>query len=169
MSNPNRELSLDKVVVHMSVGESGEKLVSGENILREITSLTPVRSFAKQTIPAFGLRKGAPMGCKVTLRGDGAEKFLETALTIIEKRLTQRHFDKQGNFSFGIEEHTDFPGQSYDPKIGIFGFDVIVVLKRNGYRISRRKIKKKKLPNKQRVTPEDAISFVTSKYGVEVV
>jgi len=169
MSNPNRTLSLDKVVVHMSVGESGEKLVSGENILQEITSLTPIRSFAKQTIPAFGLRKGAPMGCKVTLRSDAAEKFLETALTVIEKRLTQRHFDKQGNFSFGVEEHTDFPGQSYDPKIGIFGFDVIVVLKRNGYRISRRKIQQKKLPNKQRITPEDAISFVTSKYGVEVV
>ncbi|MCL2459866.1 MAG: 50S ribosomal protein L5 [Euryarchaeota archaeon] len=169
MSNPNRELSLDKVVVHMSVGESGEKLVSGENILQEITGLTPIRSFAKQTIPAFGLRKGAPMGCKVTLRSDAAEKFLETTLAIIEKRLTQRHFDKQGNFSFGVEEHTDFPGQSYDPKIGIFGFDVIVVLKRNGYRISRRKIQQKKLPSKQRITPEDAISFVTSRYGVEVV
>jgi len=169
MSNPNRELSLDKVVVHMSVGESGEKLVSGENILQEITGLTPIRSFAKQTIPAFGLRKGAPMGCKVTLRSDAAEKFLETTLAIIEKRLTQRHFDKQGNFSFGVEEHTDFPGQSYDPKIGIFGFDVIVVLKRNGYRISRRKIQQKKLPSKQRITPDDAISFVTSRYGVEVV
>jgi len=169
MSNPNRELSLDKVVVHMSVGESGEKLVNGENILQEITSLTPIRSFAKQTVPGFGIRKGAPIGCKVTLRSDAAEKFLETTLAIIEKRLTQRQFDKQGNFSFGVEEHTDFPGQSYDPKIGIFGFDVIVVLKRNGYRISRRKIQQKKLPAKQRVTPEDAIAFVTSKYGVEVV
>jgi large subunit ribosomal protein L5 len=169
MSNPNRVLSLEKVVVHMSVGESGEKLVNGENILQEITSLTPVRSFAKQTVPGFGIRKGAPIGCKVTLRSDAAEKFLETTLTIIEKRLTHRQFDKQGNFSFGIEEHTDFPGQSYDPKIGIFGFDVIVVLKRNGYRISRRKIQQKKLPNKQRVTTGDAISFITSKYDVEVV
>jgi len=169
MSNPNRALSLDKIVVHMSVGESGEKLVNGENILQEITSLTPIRSFAKQTVPGFGIRKGAPIGCKVTLRSDAAEKFLEIALTIIDKRLTLRQFDKQGNFSFGVEEHTDFPGQSYDPKVGIFGFDVIVVLKRNGYRISRRKIQQKRLPNKQRVTPEDAISFVTSKYGVEVV
>lgn len=169
MSNPNRALSLDKVVVHMGVGESGEKLVNGENIIQEITHLTPIRSFAKQTVPGFGIRKGAPIGCKVTLRSDAAEQFLETSLAIIEKRLLQRQFDKQGNFSFGIEEHTDFPGQSYDPKIGIFGFDVIVVLKRNGYRISRRKIQQKKLPNKQRITPEDAISFVTSKYGVEVV
>ena len=169
MSNPNRELSLDKVVVHMGVGESGEKLVNGETIIQEITNLTPIRSFAKQTVPGFGIRKGAPIGCKVTLRNDAAEKFLETTLAIIEKRLMQRQFDKQGNFSFGIEEHTDFPGQNYDPKIGIFGFDVIVVLKRNGYRISRRKIQQKKLPNKQRIAPEDAISFVTSKYGVEVV
>jgi large subunit ribosomal protein L5 len=153
----------------MSVGESGEKLVNGENIIREITNLTPVRSFAKQTIPGFGIRKGAPIGCKVTLRRDAAEEFLQTTLAIIGKRLGERQFDQQGNFSFGVEEHTDFPGQSYDPKIGIFGFDVIVVLKRSGYRISRRKVQQKKLPGKQRITPKDAIAFVTSKYDVEVV
>ncbi len=166
--NPNREVSIEKVVVHMGVGESGEKLVNGENILSAITGGTPFRSYAKQTVPGFGIRKGAPIGCRVTLRGENAEKFLDTSLEINERRLSAYQFDKEGNFSFGIEEHTDYPGMSYDPKIGIFGLDLNVTVKRNGKRITRRHIQKKKMPQKQRVTPEDAIRFVAEAYRVEV-
>lgn len=166
--NPNRAVSVDKVVVHMGVGEAGDKLVNAERIISEITGNTPVRSVAKQTLPAFGIRKGAPMSCRVTLRGDTADKFLETSIGIVEKKLNQRAFDKQGNFSFGIEEHTDYPGQSYDPKVGIFGLDVTVVLKRNGARIAKRHIKQKKLPHKQQVTVDDAIAFLKEAYHVEV-
>lgn len=166
--NPNREVSVDKVVVHMCVGESGERLVSGEKIVSEITEGTPIRSYAKQSNPGFSIRKDAPIGCKVTLRGTTADEFLKTSLKIAAGRIYTSAFDKQGNFSFGIEEHTDYPGQSYDPKIGIFGFDVTVVLKRNGVRIARRSIQQKKLPAKQRVNPEDAIAFLNQKYQVEV-
>ena len=166
--NPNRAVSVDKVVVHMGVGEAGDKLVNAERIISEITGNTPIRSVAKQTLPAFGIRKGAPMSCRVTLRGDTADKFLETSIGIVEKKLNQRAFDKQGNFSFGIEEHTDYPGQSYDPKVGIFGLDVTVVLKRNGARIAKRHIKQKKLPHKQQVTVDDAIAFLKEAYHVEV-
>lgn len=166
--NPNRAVSVDKVVVHMGVGEAGDKLVNAERIISEITGNTPVRSVAKQTLPAFGIRKGAPMSCRVTLRGDTADKFLETSIGIVEKKLNQRAFDKQGNFSFGIEEHTDYPGQSYDPKVGIFGLDVTVVLKRNGARIAKRHIKQKKLSLKQMVTVDDAIAFLKEAYHVEV-
>lgn len=166
--NPNREVSIDKIVVHMGVGEAGDRLVSAEKILSEITGNKPVRGVAKQTIPAFGLRKGQPLSCKTTLRGNTAEEFLVTSLKVVGNKLSVRAVDQQGNFSFGIEEHTDYPGQSYDPKIGIFGLDVTVVVKRNGVRIARRHIQTKKLPLKQRVSHEDTVGFLNGKYGVEV-
>jgi large subunit ribosomal protein L5 len=163
-----RDIYVDKVVVHMGVGESGEKLVKGENIMKTITKQTPIRSIAKMTQPAFSIRKGAPIGCKVTLRGKPARDFLETSLKIIEKTLFESQLDKSGNFSFGIEEHTDFPGMSYDPQIGIYGMDVNVVLERRGIRITRRRMEQKKLPAKQRVSKQDAIAFLKEKYQVEV-
>ncbi|PWR71014.1 50S ribosomal protein L5 [Methanospirillum lacunae] len=166
--NPNREVSIDKIVVHMGVGEAGDRLVSAEKILSEITGNKPVRGVAKQTIPAFGLRKGQPLSCKTTLRGNTAEEFLVTSLKVVGNKLSARAVDQQGNFSFGVEEHTDYPGQSYDPKIGIFGLDVTVVVKRNGVRIARRHIQTKKLPLKQRVSHEDTVGFLNGKYGVEV-
>lgn len=159
---------IDKVVVHMAVGESGEKLVRAEDIMKAITRQQSVRTIAKRTQPAFGIRKGQPIGCKVSLRSENATSFIETALGIIEKTLSAGQFDVNGNVSFGIEEHTDFPGQSYDPMIGIYGMDVTVVMERRGVRIARRNTERKKLPARQRVRREDAIRFMQDTYQVEV-
>jgi large subunit ribosomal protein L5 len=164
-----RELYVDKVVVHMGVGEAGEKLVKAENIMTEITGQSPIRAFAKRTQPAFGIRKGQPIGCRVTLRGDRAQTFVQTALEIVENTISATQFDATGNFSFGIEEHTDFPGQSYDPMIGIYGMDISVVLERKGIRIARRALQEKKLPTKQRVTKDDAVAYVKEAFNVEVL
>lgn len=166
--NRMQELYVDKVVVHMGVGESGERLVKAEDLMREITGQEPIRAIAKRTQPAFGIRKGAPIGCRVSLRGKNAENFITTALDIIGRRLSSRQFDINGNFSFGIEEHTDFPGQSYDPMIGIYGMDVNVVLERRGIRIARRAAQRRKLPIKQRVTKDDAIAFMADRYKVVI-
>jgi large subunit ribosomal protein L5 len=163
-----RAIHIDKVVVHMGVGESGEKLVKAENIMKTITGQMSIRTIAKQTQPAFSVRKGAPIGCKVTLRGKTARDFFATAVGILNKTVFESQFDKSGNISFGVEEHTDFPGMSYDPQIGIFGMDVNVVLERKGIRIARRRAEQKKLPSKQRVTKQDAIAFLKEEYQVEV-
>lgn len=163
-----RDIYIDKVVVHMGVGESGEKLVKAENIMKTITGQVSIRTIAKQTQPAFSVRKGAPIGCKVTLRGKTASDFFKTAVTILNKTVFESQFDKTGNISFGVEEHTDFPGMSYDPQIGIFGMDVNVVLERKGIRITRRRVARKKLPAKQRVSKQDAIEFLKQDFQVEV-
>lgn len=168
MSNNLKRPLIDKVTVHCSVGESGQKLINAEHILQTLTGQTPIRTIAKKTLPAFGIKKREPIGCKVTLRRKRANDFLEKALEITKHTLYESNFDDTGNFSFGIEEHTDFPGMSYDPEIGIFGMDVTVSLKRPGYRINRRKIKKRKIPSKQRITKSDAISFIKDEYKVEV-
>jgi large subunit ribosomal protein L5 len=166
--NPMRELYVDKVVVHMGVGEGGDKLSKAVDLMRQITGNSPVRSNAKKTNPTFGIRKGSPISCQVTLRGKKAGDFLETALKIIEQRVSSGQIDRQGNFSFGIEEHTDFPGMSYDPQIGIYGMDINVVLARRGIRITRRHIEQRRLPVKQKVTPEDSLAFLKSRFNVEV-
>ncbi|WP_048189579.1 50S ribosomal protein L5 [Methanocella conradii] len=159
---------IEKVTVHMGVGESGKKLSNAEMIMQAITGQKPVRCFAKKTLPAFGIKKNEAIGCKVTLRGARAEKFLSTALAIKDKQLSVKSFDGNGNFAFGIEEHTDFPGMEYDPEVGIFGMDVIVSLERPGYRIKRRKAQRQDVPASHRLTVDDAISFLKAKYGVEV-
>ncbi|MCU0632844.1 MAG: 50S ribosomal protein L5 [Methanolinea sp.] len=167
--NPMRNVFVEKVVVHMGVGESGDKLTKAVDLMKTITGGTPVRSTAKQTNTTFGIRKGAPIGCKVTLRGNQAVSFLDTAFNIVEKHINRSQMDRQGNFSFGIEEHTDFPGMSYDPQIGIYGMDINVVLARRGIRIARRSAEQRKLPQKQKVNPGDAIAFLKAIHHVEVL
>ena len=82
--------------------------------------------------------------------------------------LHTRQFDVTGNFGFGIEEHTDFPGQAYDPKIGIYGMDIIAVIEKKGTRTARRKIQQKKLNSKLRMAREESMKFVTETFGIEV-
>jgi large subunit ribosomal protein L5 len=167
--NVNLVPRIDKVVVHVGVGESGQRLVNAETIMKAITKQQPVRSFAKKTLPTFSIKKNEPIGAKLTLRGKAAEDFLTIALKAAGNTLKDSQFDQQGNFTFGIEEHTDFPGMRYDPEIGIFGMDVSVALKRAGYRIARRRVAQKKLPIRQRLKKDDTVEFVAKKFGIEIL
>jgi large subunit ribosomal protein L5 len=164
-----RTPSVAKVTVHIGTGESGERLTTAEKLLGTIAKQKPVRAIAKKTLPSFSIKKREPIGCKVTLRGNKAGEFLKTTLKIIDNKLSASQFDENGNFSFGIEEHTDFPGMKYDPSIGIYGMDINVALKRPGYRIAARKIERHKIPQTHRLKKEEAISFLKEKYGVEVI
>lgn len=163
------EPRIDKVVVHVGVGESGQRLVNAETILKQITHQSPVRSIAKKTLPNFGIKKHEPIGAKLTLRGKAAEDFLAIAFKAAGNAIKKGQFDEQGNFSFGIEEHTDFPGMRYDPEIGIFGMDVSVAMGRAGYRIAKRRIAQKKLPIRQRLSKDDSMEFVREKFGVSIL
>jgi len=167
--NANLIPRIDKIVVHVGVGESGQRLVNAETIMKTITKQRPVRSIAKKTLPNFGIKKNEPIGAKLTLRGKAAEDFLVIALKAAGNTLKKSQFDQQGNFSFGIEEHTDFPGMRYDPEIGIFGMDISVALKRSGYRIALRRICQKKLPIRQRLDKDDTMDFVAKKFGIQIL
>ncbi|MFC6864682.1 50S ribosomal protein L5 [Halomicroarcula sp. GCM10025817] len=161
-----REPRIEKVVVHMGIGHGGRDLANAEDILGEITGQTPVRTKAKRTVGEFDIREGDPIGAKVTLRDDVAAEFLETALPLAD--LTSSQFDDTGNFSFGVEEHTEFPSQEYDPNIGIYGLDVTVNLVRPGYRVAKRDKASRSIPSNHRLNPSDAVAFVESTFDVEV-
>jgi large subunit ribosomal protein L5 len=161
-----RQPRIEKVVVHMGVGVGGRELADAEEILEDIVGQQVVRTQARDTVGEFDIREGDPIGAKVTLRDEQAEQFLEMALDLVD--LSRSQFDDVGNFSFGVEDHTDFPGQEYDPQVGIYGLDVTVNLVRPGYRVSKRDKETRSIPSKHRLTPEDSIAFLESEYDVEV-
>jgi large subunit ribosomal protein L5 len=161
-----RRPQVEKVVVHMNVGEGGRELQNAESIVEQITGQQPVRTEAVQSEPDFDIRRGDPIGCKVTLRGDDAEAFLEEALAIVGG-VDRNQFDEYGNVSFGVQEHTDFEAMEYDPEIGIYGMDVTVTLARKGKRVERRGQMARDLPERQRLDAEDAYDYVTERFEVE--
>lgn len=168
-SNPMRKISVDKVVVNIGVGEAGEKLMRAEKVVNLLTGRTTIRTISKTTNRDFGIRKKMPIGCKVTLRKKEGEDFLKRAFWVKQNKIANYSFDERGNFSFGLGDHTDFQNMKYDPEIGIFGMDISVSLKREGYRISRRRVQNRNIPAKQWISREEAYAFLKQKFDVAVV
>jgi len=169
MTNKMMDIRLEKAVINIGVGDAGERLGKAEKVLKMVTGKKPVRTTAKTTNRDLGIREGMQIGCKVTLRGKDAEEFVKKAFWIRENRIANYSFDPEGNFSFGIQDYTDFPGMKYDPEIGIFGLDVTTAIGRPGRRVQKRKMMRKKLPKHHRVTKKEGMQFVKTKFGVEVV
>ncbi len=167
--NPMEKPRLVKVTVNIGLGESGERLEKAYNLLQELTGAKPVYTRAKKSIKDFGVRKGQPIGVKVTLRRDKAIEFLKKVLPAINYRLKSSSFDDAGNVSFGIAEHVVIPGVRYDPEVGIFGMDIAITLEKSGYRIGRRKRNRSSIPKSQRVSKEEAITFLKYTLGVTVI
>lgn len=167
--NPMRQVVLDKVVLNIGVGEGGERLEKAEKVLNQITGMKPKRTLAKKTIREWKIHKKDPIGCIVTVRGQKGMELLGRLLKAVDNRLKESSFDPYGNFSFGIKEHIDIPGIKYDPEIGIFGMDVCVSLARRGYRIARRRRARRKIPMSHRVTKEEAMEWVKTNFGVQIV
>jgi len=164
-----REIRIEKVVVNLGVGEAGEKLVKAQKVLEIVTKQKSVQTLSHQAVRDWGVRRNMPIGTRVTLRGDAADAFLKSALDIRNNRLPSYSFDPRGNFSFGIQDYTDFPGMKYDPEIGVFGMDVAVSLQRPGYRIARRTTQRRRIPRRHRVSREEGIQFMKDHFKVEVV
>jgi len=160
-----RQLKIAKVTVNMGVGEGGERLAKAEALLEKIAGQKPTRTYAKSTNPTFGIRKGLPIGCKVTLQKEKAENFLKKAFDAVDYKIKTSSFDDCGNLSFGIKEHINIPGVKYDPSVGIFGMDVCITIERPGYRIKRRKISKSRISKHHIVTKEEAMEFI-KRYNV---
>lgn len=167
--NSMRAPKLDKVVVHIGAGEAGERLLKAQKVLEMVTGQKPAITHSKGTNRDFGIRKGQPLGCKVTLRGERAFDFLKKALWVKENRISLYSFSPEGSFSFGIADYTDFAGMKYDPDIGVFGMDISVSMIRRGYRISRRQIARRSVPAKHRLTLTESVNFLREKFGLEVV
>lgn len=158
-SQSMKAVKIEKVTVNIGVGSAGERLDFARELLTKLTGRKPIETLAKKRNPVFHLRVGLPIGIKVTLRGKAAHEFVDKALTARRRTISDRSFDKQGNFSFGVPEYIDFPGAKYDPKIGMFGFDVCVTLTRPGRRVMLRKQKQSKIGKSHIVSRQEAMDY----------
>ena len=159
---------IEKVVVNISVGKSGEPLEKAFKVLQELTNQTPTKKNAKKSIRDFGIRMGEPIASVVTLRKQKAINFLKKVLPVVDNKVSRSSFDKQGNFAFGLKEHIEIAGVKYDPDVGIFGMDVCVTMTRPGYRVKDRRHQKARLGSKHFLTPEESVVFVKHNLGVEI-
>ncbi len=163
------EPKIEKITINIGVGEAGERLTKAETVLKGLTGRISVKTLSKTTNKDWGLRKRMPLGCKVTLRGKNANNFLTEALKTRENKISDYSFDEQGNLSFGIPDHTLFKTQKYDPKIGIFGMDVSITMKRAGYRVKKRRIAPAHIPKRHQVKKEETMQFFKKQFNVEVL
>ena len=167
--NPMMLPHIEKVTVNIGVGEAGERLEKAETVLEDITKHKPVQTLSKTVSKDLALRKRMPIGCKVTLRGGDATAFLKQAFETRENKIGEYAFDHQGNISFGIPDHTLFKNQKYNPDIGIFGMDVCITMEKPGHRTKKRRVARRKVPHRHRVTREETMQFMTDNYKVEIV
>jgi len=161
--NPMRELRIAKMVLNVCVGESGDRLVKASKVVEQLTGQVPTMSRARITIRSFGIRRNEKIACSTTIRGDKAEELLERGLKVKEYELFHQNFSKGGNFGFGINEHIDL-GIKYDPSTGIFGMDFYIVMERPGMRVTKRKIRSRRISKGHRVTKREAMVWFQKKY-----
>lgn len=167
--NPMRKIRLEKIVLNMGVGKSGEAIEVAKKALDQITSKKSSAREAKETQRDWGVRKGEPIGVAVTVRGQDAATLLKRLLDAIGNKIKSRSFDNFGNVSFGIKEHIDIPGIKYDPQIGILGLEAAVTLTRPGFSIRVRSKHKASVGKKHKISRDEAIEFLSREFGVTVV
>jgi large subunit ribosomal protein L5 len=135
-SNPHQVPNLVKVVVNTGVGEAARdsKVIDGAvRDLTEITGQKPVVTLARKSIAQFKLREGMPIGAHVTLRGNRAWEFVDRLVNLALPRirdfrgLSDRQFDGNGNYTFGITEQSVFHEINQDNIDRVRGFDITVV------------------------------------------
>ena len=108
---------LSKIVVNMGVGQAAKDSKLMDGAVRDLTLITgqkPLVQRARKSIAQFKLREGMPIGAKVTLRGDRMWEFLDRLLSLALPRirdfrgLSDRQFDGNGNYTFGLTEQSMF-------------------------------------------------------------
>lgn len=127
---------LEKVVINMGISDAKENpkaIESACNDIAVITGQKPVVTKAKKSIASFKIRKGMPIGAKVTLRGvrmyDFLDKLFNVALPRVRdfKGVSPDAFDGRGNYTLGIKEQLIFPEIDYDKIDKIRGMDITIV------------------------------------------
>lgn len=131
---------ISKIVVNQGVGEATQDRKLIETAINELSMITgqkAIATYAKKDINNFKIRKGMPIGVKVTLRNEMMYEFLDRLISIAIPRIRDFHgindngFDGKGNFSFGITEQIIFPEINMDKVNKILGLDINIVTTAN--------------------------------------
>ncbi|MCX7739325.1 MAG: 50S ribosomal protein L5 [Hydrogenothermaceae bacterium] len=126
---------IKKIVINMGIGEAVGDIKQLDRAMEDLVAIAgqkPVITRAKKSEAAFKLRKGMPVGLKVTLRKDRMWDFLDKLISVALPRvrdfrgLNPKSFDGRGNYAFGISEQIIFPEIDYDKVDRIRGMDIII-------------------------------------------
>lgn len=127
---------ISKIVLNMGLGDAinDKKIVPAASLdMQTISGQKPIVTKSRKSIAGFKIRDGWPIGCKVTLRGDRMYDFLARLIHVAIPRirdfrgLSNKQFDKQGNYNFGVTEQIVFPEIVYDKIDKLRGMDITIV------------------------------------------
>tara|TARA_B100000953_G_scaffold242031_1_gene203744 strand:- start:1352 stop:1990 length:639 start_codon:yes stop_codon:yes gene_type:complete len=127
---------LKNISLNMGLGDAKNNSKDLESALDEITLISgqkPIVTKAKKDISNFKIRKGWPVGCKVTLRSDMMYEFLDRLISVALPRtrdfrgLSFKSFDGRGNYNFGVREQIIFTEIDYDKIQSIRGLNVTII------------------------------------------
>ena len=163
-ANPMRDIRIEKMIVNLCTGESGDRLTKASKVITDLTGQHPVEGKASYTIRTFGIRRNEKISVSTTIRGEVAEDLLKRGLKVKDYELRRINFSDTGNFGFGIDEHIDL-GIKYDPSTGIFGMDFYIVLRRSGTRVRYRKSRRGRIGLAHRITKTEAQQWFQEKLG----
>ena len=134
--NPHQVPRLTKIVVNMGVGDAAKDAKLIDFAVKDLTAITgqkPQINLARKSIAQFKLREGQAIGAHVTLRGDRMWEFLDRLLNLALPRvrdfrgLSDKQFDGNGNYTFGLQEQTLFHEIDQDKVDRARGMDITVV------------------------------------------
>ncbi|WP_298392011.1 50S ribosomal protein L5 [Hydrotalea sp.] len=127
---------IEKICINRGVNGAvtDKKLVDvAVNELEQITGQKAVATYSKKDISNFKLRKGMPIGARVTLRGEKMYEFLDRLVSVALPRvrdfkgISDKAFDGRGNYTLGVTEQIIFPEIDIDKVNKITGFDITIV------------------------------------------
>ena len=157
---------IEKLTLNIGLGTAkndSKALQAALDELMLITGQKPIITKAKKDVSNFKIRKGFPVGCKVTLRKNYMYEFLERLCAVALPRtrdfrgLSNKSFDGQGNYSFGIKEQVVFPEINYDKVDTIRGMDVIITTSAGNDEISYEMLRAMGLPIKEKSTQTEEV------------
>jgi len=163
--NQIKKIEIEKVV--LSIGAVGDELDKAMKLLKIISGMKAIKTKSRKRIPAFNIRPGLEIGCKVTIRGKKIPELLKRLFEAINNQIKEKQIRING-FSFGIPEYIEIPGMEYQRDIGMLGLNVTVVFKRKGKRTEIKKIKRGKIPRRQQVVKEEIIKFMQENFKIKI-
>jgi len=127
---------LQKTIINIGLGSATKDskiMDEAVKVLAAISGQKPIITRAKKSISNFGVRKGMPVGCKVTLRGDRMYEFLDKFINIAIARIRDFRgipsdsFDGRGNYTVGVKEQLIFPEIDFDQVTNTLGMNITIV------------------------------------------